>query len=310
MSASPARIAAGISAAGATIDPRATASLYAGLHEHEPYADVEVVRDLHYGDHPRRLASTFVARREGLAPRPVLVFLHGGGYIAGERRVRPDSPYYDNVGLWAARRGFIAVVATYRLAPAAPWPAVQEDIAQLLSWAAELARAHGDGDPRSLFLMGHSAGASHIAGYLGRPEFRARGPAVRGAILMSPTTGATRDEDVLPDEAAFLDHERAYFGDDQTRYAEQDCLAGLAAAPVELLVIGPRLDPPFFVRRMERLREAFERAGRGDQFVRLDDHNHMSQLFALNTPDAAPGEAIFDFVAARLRPGTRWEMPA
>ena len=305
-----ARIAAEISAAGATIDPRATALLYEDLHEREPYADVEVVRDLSYGVHPRRLADLFLARGQGPSPKPVLVFLPGGGYITGERRVRPGSPYHDNVGLWAARRGFIAIVAAYRLAPAAPWPAVQEDIAQLLSWAADLARGPTGGDPQSLFLVGHSAGASHIAGYLGHREFRQRGPAVRGAILMSPTTGPTRDDEALPDEAPFLGHERAYFGDDQARYAQQDCLAGLTAAPVDLLVIGPRLDPPFFVRRLERLRQAFARAGREDRFVCLADHNHMSQLFALNTLDAAPGEAIFDFVAARLRPQTQQEATA
>lgn len=309
MSRSLARIAAEISAAGATIDPRAAASLYDGLHEREPYADVEVTRDLRYGPDPRHLANLFVVPRESLKARPVLVFLHGGGYVAGERRVRPDSPFHDNVGLWAARRGFVAVVATYRLAPAATWPSVQEDIVRMLSWAGDLAKSHG-GDPEALFLMGHSAGASHIAGYLGHPEFRARGPVVRGAILMSPTSGPTRDDQALDDETPFLGHERQYFGDDQTLYAHQDSLAGLTTGPVELLVVGPRFDPPFFVRRLERLREAFERAGRKDRFVGLDAHNHMSQLFALNTPDTTLGEVILDFVTARLRPETRWEATA
>ncbi len=284
-----------IAAAGPVIDPRATGALYADLHAREPYAGVEVRRDLRYGEDPRHLADLFVIQDDRPAPKPVLIFLHGGGYITGERRVRPGSPYHDNVGLWAAKRGFLAIVATYRLAPAAAWPAVPEDIAELLTWAADLARLEG-GDPGAIFLMGHSAGASHIAGFLGRPQLRERAPAVRGAILMSPTTGPTPDEDALADETPFLGHERQYYGEDQARYGEQSVLESLALSPVELLVIGPEFDPPFFVRRFERLRAVFAHAQRPDSFVGATGHNHMSQIFAVNSSDRALTRQIELFV--------------
>jgi triacylglycerol lipase len=309
MRAALALIGAEISAAGATIDPRATAKLYDGLHEREPYRDVTVTRDLSYGPHPRNLANVFVAGGQDPTPRPVLIFLHGGGYISGDRRMRAGSPYYDNVGLWAVRHGFVGVVITYRLAPDAPWPAAQHDIAAALGWARDHASRWG-GDPDALLLMGHSAGASHIAFYLGCPEFASSGPSARGAILMSPTVATTRDDQVTPDDAPFIGHERQYFGEDPDHPAERDALPGLVACPVDLLVVSPRWDPPFFARHAARLRQAFDRAGRDDRFVDLPTHNHMSQLFALNTPDTALGEAILDFVAARLASGSHEETTA
>jgi len=302
------QIAAEISAAGAVIDPRSAASLYDALHEREPYAGMEVSRDLSYGPHPRNLANVFVKPGAGDNPKPVLIFLHGGGYISGERRVRPGSPFYDNVGLWAARQGFIGAVITHRLAPDAPWPAAQEDIAAALTWASELARRKG-GSPDALFLMGHSSGASHIAGYLGRSEFWSPHPTVRGAVLLSGTFTVTPDDQVTPDDSAFVGHERQYFGADRTLYSQRNALPGLTACPVALLLVSPEWDPPFFARHTAMLREAFERSGRQDRFLQLRAHNHMSQLFALNTGDVALADAILDFVAAQLGPGTGGDRP-
>lgn len=47
---------------------------------------------------------------------------------------------------------------TYRLAPRHTWPAAQEDIAAAVRWVRQNIASQG-GDPRRIFLMGHSAGA-------------------------------------------------------------------------------------------------------------------------------------------------------
>ena len=99
---------------------------------------------------------------------PVLVFVHGGGFVMGDKGA-PDAPFYNNVGLWAARSGCIGVTMTYRLAPAAPWPAGSEDVGAAVQFLHEAVERWG-GDPKSIFLMGQSAGAVHVAGYVAEPR--------------------------------------------------------------------------------------------------------------------------------------------
>src|ERR1700759_5391266 len=92
-----------------------TEKLYAPYHEREPYQSVKVSRDQAYGTDARHLLDVF-APQPGGAPRPVLLFVHGGGFVAGDKH-RPGSPYQDNVALWAVRHGMVGVNMTYRLAP-------------------------------------------------------------------------------------------------------------------------------------------------------------------------------------------------
>ncbi|WP_174292252.1 alpha/beta hydrolase [Sphingomonas bacterium] len=283
-----------IRAAGPVIDLRRLVSLYAPLHEVEPYRGVTVSRDLRYGPHDRNLADIFRTDDQG-APRPILLFVHGGGYIVGDRRVRPGSPFYDNVALWGARYGFLAINMTYRLAPADPWPAAQQDIAAAIAWVRAAAFEWG-GDPDAIVLMGHSAGATHIACYVAHPEYWADGIGICGAILVSPTGGATPDDRALADDLPFLDHERAYFGSDDALYATRAAVPALAASEVPLLFVGPEFDPAFFQRHLDRLRDLFTAAGREDRFIVLDANNHMSTIFSLNTADIRLGDLVAGFV--------------
>ena len=80
----------------------------------------------------------------------------------------PGSPFYDNVMLWAVNNGFVGVNATYRLAPQSPYPAGAEDLADIVAWVASQIGERG-GDPARIYLMGHSAGAIHVANYVSHP---------------------------------------------------------------------------------------------------------------------------------------------
>ena len=105
------------------------------------------------------------------APRPVLLFVHGGGFTGGDKKA-DDTPFYDNVGTWAVDNGMVGVNMTYRLAHEHQWPAGAEDIAAAIAWVKANIAAEG-GDPRRLYLMGHSAGAAHAAAYVARSGFTA-----------------------------------------------------------------------------------------------------------------------------------------
>ena len=84
-------IAEKIAAIGRVIDPAKTGAIYAPLHDKEPYADVEVTRDIKYGPADRNLLDVFVAKGSS-APRPALMFVHGGGFTGGNKST-PGSPF-------------------------------------------------------------------------------------------------------------------------------------------------------------------------------------------------------------------------
>ena len=150
------------------VDVPKTADLYATLQEKEPYPGIKVERDIKYGPAERNLLDVFTPEIDSSA-RPVLIFIHGGAFVTGDKH-STGSPFYDNIALWAARHGFIGVTLIYRLAPQSPWPAGAEDIALAVNWVADNIGSRG-GDGSRIYLLGHSAGPAHVASYVSHPEF-------------------------------------------------------------------------------------------------------------------------------------------
>jgi acetyl esterase/lipase len=272
---------------GRVIDPPKTAALYAPLQQKEPYQGVKVERDVKYGPADRHLLDVFTPEAAASA-RPVLIFIHGGGFVAGNKR-NPGSPFYDNIMLWAVRNGFVGVNATYRLAPAFPWPAAAEDMAAIVQWVSENVDARG-GDPARIFLMGQSAGAVHVASYVSHPEFhKVKGGALAGAIMVSGIYDLTA--------SPAGDAELAYYGSDPSRYAERSSLPGLVASPIPLLITAAELDPPRFVEQFELLKQAICKrpSGCARSFM-LPQHSHMSEVYSINTADTRLTDEILEFV--------------
>lgn len=284
----PADIAAQLQALGRVVDPPRTAALYAPLQQKEPYPGVRVARGERFGpDAQRNLLDVFTPEARAGSARPVLVFVHGGGFTAGARRTG-DSPFYDNIALWAVRNGMVGVTTTYRLAPQNPWPAAQEDLAATITWVRENIAARG-GDPNRIYLMGHSAGAAHVAQYIGHPRFHVEpGGGIAGAILVS---GLYDPSSATPNPAL-----QSYFGTDASLYANRSALPGMAASRLPMLVAYAELDPSDFHEQAEQAQAALCGAGRCGPLLQLRGHSHMSEVYAINTPDTALTDAIKAFV--------------
>jgi acetyl esterase/lipase len=92
-----------------------TQELYTPLLRAAPRDGVAITRDLSYGPDPRHKLDVF--KPANLGNGTVVVFLHGGAYVAGDRNVNEE--IYGNVPLYFARKGIVGVNATYRLAPSA-----------------------------------------------------------------------------------------------------------------------------------------------------------------------------------------------
>jgi acetyl esterase/lipase len=288
MGGMPAEIEWKLAEMGEVINPPETAKLYGPLQEAEPYQGVKVTRDLKFGaDSERQALDVFVAEAPAATPRPVLMFVHGGGFVRGARRT-PGSPFYDNIMLFAARNGMVGVNTTYRLAPQHPWPAGAEDVAAAVRWVRDNIAAHG-GDAARVFLMGHSAGAVHVASYVAHRQFQGpKGIGLAGAILVSGIY------DLTVRQAG--PNEKIYFGEDTSKHAERSSLKGLIEAQLPLLVVAAELDPPVFREGAKALNAALCAAGRCPRYAALAKHSHMSETYAINTKDTSLSGEILAFV--------------
>ncbi|MGP1352672.1 MAG: alpha/beta hydrolase [Parasphingopyxis sp.] len=121
-----------------------------------------VAADIAFGDGVRQRLDVYAPTGGQDTARPVIVFIHGGGWRAG------DKAGYEFAGRAFASLGFVTVVPNYRLSPEAHFPDFVEDGAAAIRWVRENIAERG-GDPDRIVMVGHSAGA-HIAALLAMDE--------------------------------------------------------------------------------------------------------------------------------------------
>jgi acetyl esterase len=92
----------------------------------------------------------------GVGPFPVLVYLHGGGWICGSPAT------HRKLGYRFAEAGYLVFNVDYRLAPEHPFPTPLEDCIGAIRWAAREAARYG-GDASRLAVAGDSAGGNLAA---------------------------------------------------------------------------------------------------------------------------------------------------
>ena len=100
-----------------------------------------------------------VAVPKGNGPHPVVVYLHGGGWIGG------SSKTHRKLGMQFAEAGYLTINVDYRLAPEHPFPAGLEDCLYAVKWTGENAK-RWNGDVSRLAVGGDSAGGNLTAATL------------------------------------------------------------------------------------------------------------------------------------------------
>jgi cation diffusion facilitator CzcD-associated flavoprotein CzcO/acetyl esterase/lipase len=149
-----------------------------------PPASVRVVRTTYPGPSGDLPARIYLPDAAG--PLPVIVYFHGGGFVAGsiDACAKPCATLADELGA-------IVVTPSYRLAPEAPFPAATDDTYAALCWTADTIAEHG-GDPEHIVVMGESAGGqlAAVAAQRARDE---HGPRLLAQVLLYPTIDAEAD---------------------------------------------------------------------------------------------------------------------
>ena len=281
----PPKVVAGIAALGPVLNPdmiAKTNALMRPLAPTKPPASVAVAKDVAYGDDP--LQKLDVYSPKGARNLPIAVFVHGGGFVRG------DKNDYDNVPTYLSQHGIVAVNVNYRLAPKVTWPAATQDVGAVVAFLKQNAARYG-GDPNRIVLIGHSAGANSVASYvLDSSLHPASGPGVAAAVLVS--LPASRQQSIGQRDSS-------YFGSDASLYAQRAPATHVNEGKLPLLIVTAQYDP------VELAPDAYDLAAkvcvRDKQcapFIYVNGHNHISEIGSIGTKDDQLARPLAAFVRA------------
>lgn len=157
---------------------------------------------------------------------PCVVWFHGGGLTGGNKG--------GAIGPALAGEGMVVALVNYRLSPKATYPAYVDDAAAAVAWMLKHAREYG-GNPRRVFVAGHSAGgyltamvaldSRLLAKYGAKPEELAGAIPVSGQMVTHYTVRVERGlpkTQIIVDEAAPIFHARKETPPLLVLYADKD----------------------------------------------------------------------------------------
>jgi acetyl esterase/lipase len=279
--------------------PLGGCSLTALVNALTPTSGYSTYSDLDYGGGARQRLDVYVP--EELQERaPVVVFFYGGRWQRG------DKERYRFVGQALASRGLVTVIADYRQYPEVKFPGFVEDGARALAWTRSNISRYG-GDPRAMFVMGHSAGA-HIAAMLVFDErylhaVGGSGEWLRGMIgLAGPYDFLPLTDDVLKD----------LFGPPD-RYTESQPIAFVDGTEPPLLLLHGLKDETVLVRNTRNLAQrVLEQGGRADTIL-YPQLDHIKIIGALAAPVRGIAPVLDDtvsFIRATIEAPDRCEAPS
>jgi acetyl esterase/lipase len=235
-------------------------------------------------DSQRHRLDVYQPTRRANAPRPVVLFIHGGSWNSGGK----NDLLYKAIGRRLAKNGFVGVVISYRLSPQVRVPQQADDCARALAWTVAHIQEYG-GDPARIVLMGHSAGG-------GLAALLATGS---DTLLARHGLPATAAHAVLLDDPAGLDMldyltKMQYEGDaqylvpftkDPVVWRQASALYHLqASAPPYSLYIGGGTYPSIS-SSSERFRQRLAQLGQPPKYTVLPGKKHVgmvTQLFWAN----------------------------
>jgi acetyl esterase/lipase len=219
---------------------------------------------------------------------PTYVWFYGGGLKNGGKDL--DSEYCAEIRASLARAGVAVVTPDYRLSPKVKYPAYVDDAAAAFAWTVKHIAAHG-GDPRKVFIGGHSAGG-YLALLVGMdPErLKPHGLTLGSVAGIAQVSGqvfnhyTVRDErgqaryGITSDEAAPAFHIRKSLPPILTIYAQNDMLSRAE-------------ENMFFVTTLKA-------AGHTENYsVRIDDRDHRTVGHNIRHLDDPARLAILNFIA-------------
>ncbi len=233
---------------------------------------------------------------------PVLIFVHGGGWNSGDKaQSYGGNDLYGNIGRFYAAHGIGTAVINYRLLPTVHWRDQIRDVARATAWVYRHIAEYG-GDPRSLYLSGHSAGAQLAARVALDPaplkELGLTKRIVKGVIGLSgagyeiPET-SRRSETIKRDYYA----KRFADGDETGAWADQVSLLQFVDAdspPFLLFYAGA--ESPNLQRQTRLLAAALEKARVSHEVHIVPHRDHVQIVLTMSRKGSDTSHLIEDFI--------------
>jgi len=240
---------------------------------------------------------------------PTILFIHEGGLTAGDRKDEP----YQRMCRTFQDMGIACAAANYRLAPGHRWPAQPDDVAAAFAWLKRHIIEYG-GDPRRIFLFGHSSGgllAAIVAAdsaYLARQGLRpadvagviAMGSRLNDVVEVRATPPVNYETSWVPADrvAEFMKDEPAFTDLAQRNDAVPASHVSGALPPTLVLIAeAERYLPPVLRDAAEFVGRARDAGAEADLAI-LADRTHMSAIRSMVTPDDPAVVRVAGFVRA------------
>jgi len=227
--------------------------------------------DCRYGEDIFQRIALFVP------PKPngiVLMYMHGGGWTSGHKEVMA----FMAPGLTEA--GILFASAGYRLAPAHVFPAGRDDAETAAAWLYKHAAEYG-GDPRRLFIGGHSSGAHYAALLAVRRDWQRRhglpDDVIRGCLPVSGVYDLTASSGISM---------RPRFLGPPDSGCERDAspIMNIQPPPPPFLMAHGENDFPHLMRQAAEMEAALKKAGGKVERIVLAGRTHFTASLATADP--------------------------
>ena len=212
---------------------------------------------------------------ESSTPLPLVICLHGGGWISG------DKEDMHEIVAFFSQNGFASAAVQYRLAPLYPFPCAVLDAMAFVRFARDNA-ASLNVDPNRFASIGNSAGG-HLASMLGvldrMPEFEADAePSARVQAVLD-LCGITDINDPRvqhnPIAWSFLEQfMEVPFEGHEAKYGLASPVSHVDAKSAAFLIVHGEADDIVPIDQSERMAAALRGHGVAVEFVRLPDEGH------------------------------------
>jgi acetyl esterase/lipase len=237
---------------------------------------------------------------------PVVFWIHGGGWQGGDKadvQIKPQM---------FADKGFVFVSANYRLLPSVDMATIHRDVAKAVHWVHDHIAEYG-GDPKRLWIMGHSAGAE-LAALLCTDERYLKAEGLSLAIVKGcvPVDGDTYDVPAIIEVAetrwrvhglpkAKFGH-REKFGNDAEKHKDFSAVTHVAKdkgiPPFLLLHVAEHPDTS---AQAQRLGNVLKDAGIPVTVFGAKETTHNKINANLGTSDDPATKALFEFLDKTLK---------